>query len=265
MAALARRGRGPAPDGRRDRSLPPIVPRAARGGRSRSPSPRSGSGSSTASAAGSAYNEAVAFRLDGGSIGARSGRSLDELVRRHEVLRTTFPEADGGPCSSSCPRRRFDLAWSTSRLSRLPRDEEARRLAPIARRAGRSTWPAGPLLRGLRVRLGEHEHALLFSFHHIVFDGWSTGIFVRELSALYAAALAGERPSCRPLPVQYADFAVWQRQWLQGEVLERQLGYWRERLAGARASLELPTDRPRPAVPGGRRRAAPSLLALARS
>ena len=95
------------------------------------------------------------------------------------------------------------------------------------------------------MRLGENDHAVLFSFHHIIFDGWSIGVFVRELSALYRARIAGVPASLPPLAIQYADFAAWQRGWLQGEVLERQVAWWRGQLTGA-AVLELPTDRPRP-------------------
>src|SRR6185295_17638097 len=110
----------------------------------------------------------------------------------------------------------------------------------------------GPLVRSLLARLSEREHLVLFTLHHIAFDGWSSGILMRELAALYPAFAAG-RPSPLPaLPVQYADFSVWQRAWLRGEALEAQLRYWRERLAAAPAVLELPADRPRPAVPSGR-------------
>jgi hypothetical protein len=102
----------------------------------------------------------------------------------------------------------------------------------------------GPLFRGVLARLGPEDHAVLFSFHHVIFDGWSIGIFLRELGALYAARLAGEPSPLPPLALQYADFAVWQRSWLQGEVLERQIGYWRETLDGIEP-LDLPVDHPR--------------------
>jgi amino acid adenylation domain-containing protein len=111
---------------------------------------------------------------------------------------------------------------------------------------------AGPLLRTTAVRLGDEETAVLFTLHHVVSDGWSMGVLVRELSALYAAFAEGREPELAPLPVQYADYAAWQRAWLQGEVLERQLAYWRGRLQGAPPRLDLPTDRPRPAFTGGR-------------
>jgi len=106
----------------------------------------------------------------------------------------------------------------------------------------------GPLLRVKLLQLGAEEHVLLLTMHHIISDGWSMGVLIRELSALYEAYSRGEESPLAELPVQYADFAVWQREWLQGEVLERQLQYWREQLAAAAAVLELPTDRARAAV-----------------
>jgi hypothetical protein len=107
---------------------------------------------------------------------------------------------------------------------------------------------AGPLLRVLLLQLEDEEQVLVVTMHHIVSDGWSMGIFIRELASLYAAYRSGEESPLGELPLQYADFAVWQREWLQGAVLEEQLGYWREQLGGRLAVLELPGDRPRPAV-----------------
>src|SRR5439155_1114562 len=121
---------------------------------------------------------------------------------------------------------------------------EARALAEAAQSFNLAT---GPLLRTTLLRLGDEDHVLLVTMHHIVSDGWSIGVLVREMRALYPAYAEGTPPALAPLPVQYADFALWQRGWLEGEVLEQQLGYWRERLAGVPA-LELPTDRSRPAV-----------------
>jgi hypothetical protein len=107
---------------------------------------------------------------------------------------------------------------------------------------------AGPLFRALLLRAAAGEHVLVLAMHHVVADGWSMDVLFRELGALYAASLRGEASPLAPLPVQYADYAAWQRGWLRGEVLERQLDAWKSRLAGAPALLELPTDRPRPAV-----------------
>jgi amino acid adenylation domain-containing protein len=193
----------------------------------------------------SAYNEPFALRLDGGLDADALERALLEIVRRHESLRTVFPEIDGRPVQAVQPPPlaglvRIDLSRIAERetaLARL-RSEQARQGFDLQR---------GPLLRTVLVRLAEREHALLVTLHHIVFDGWSTGVLIRELAALYDAFAAG-RPSPLPEPsLQYADFARWQREWMQGEVLERHLAWWRAHLAGAPA-LELPTDRPRPAV-----------------
>src|SRR5262249_28080583 len=106
----------------------------------------------------------------------------------------------------------------------------------------------GPLLRATLLRLEAAEHVVLLTLHHIVSDGWSMGIFLRELATVYDACSTGRSSPLPELPLQYADFAVWQRQWLQGEVLHEQLAYWKQQLAGAPAVLELPTDRPRPPV-----------------
>ncbi len=145
--------------------------------------------------------------------------------------------------------RRSDLAG----LAAAERAGEARRRAQEEAQRPFDLERA-PLLRARLLRLDEQEHWLLLTLHHIVTDGWSMGVLSRELSALYAAHVGGRRAPLAELPVQYADYAVWQREWLQGEVLEQQLAYWRKALAGV-PMLELPTDRPRPASPsfrGGR-------------
>ncbi len=201
------------------------------------------------------YNMPTALRALGELSPALLEAVLGEVVRRHEALRTTFRLRDGQPAQVIAPPGRWCLPRVD--LSGLPEEEaraETRRL--VQEEAMRPfDLERGPLLRAALLRLGPAEHALLLVMHHIVSDGWSMGVFVREITALYGAARAG-RPSPLPeLPVQYADFTVWQRGWLTGAELERQLGYWRQRLAGAPASLDLPTDRPRPAVPshhGGR-------------
>jgi amino acid adenylation domain-containing protein len=195
-----------------------------------------------------AYNESAAFRMEGPLAAAALRWSLDELLRRHESLRTTFPEIDGEAVQAIQPPAPFALVEAD--LTALPaaaREEAARELATAQARRP-FDLARGPLVRGLLARLGTADHALFVSFHHIVFDGWSTGIFVRELSALYGARVAGEPSPLPPLPVQYADFAAWQRSWLRGAPLERQLAYWRERLAGI-VPLGLATDRPRPLLP----------------
>jgi len=194
------------------------------------------------------YNILAALRLEGELDAPALGRALGEMVRRHEALRTTFAERDGRAVQVVAPFAGFELpVHDLSALERDAREAEVRRRA-----AAESEWRfdlrAGPLFRATLLRLGAREHALLLCTHHIVSDGWSMGVLLRELTALYTAFAEG-RPSPLPeLAVQYADFAVWQREQLRGPALERQVAWWRERLQGAPALLELPTDRPRPPV-----------------
>ena len=179
-------------------------------------------------------------------------RSLGEIVRRHEVLRTSFPTVEGVAVQRIAPVLEVGLpVVELQGLDEGEREAEVRRLA--AEEAQRPFDLArGPLLRVCLLKLGEEDHGLLVTLHHIVTDGWSLGVFIRELSALYQAFSTGRPSPLAGLPIQYADFAAWQRGWLQGAVLEGQLGYWQEQLAGAPSLLELPTDRPRPAVQSSR-------------
>ncbi|HHH40712.1 MAG TPA: non-ribosomal peptide synthetase, partial [Chloroflexi bacterium] len=175
--------------------------------------------------------------------------SLNEIVRRHEVLRTTFPARhDGQPVQIIAPS--LHLPLPVVDLSPLPepeREAEARRLASQEARRP-FNLATGPLLRATLLLLDQDDFLVLFTMHHIVSDGWSVGVLIRELAALYHAFSLG-RPSPLPeLPIQYADFALWQRQWLQGETLQAQLAYWKRQLADAPPVLDLPTDRPRPPV-----------------
>jgi hypothetical protein len=193
------------------------------------------------------YNIPLALRIEGEARPAVLRAVLGEIVRRHEALRTTFREADGRPVQVIAPPGRWELPLVD--LSALPaglRLETARRLAQ--EEAERPfDLQRGPLLRATLLRLAPTEHALLLDLHHVIADGWSLGVLVREITALYGAAVTGAPSPLPALPVQYADFAVWQRGWLQGETLERQLAYWREALAGLPPSLDLPADRPVPA------------------
>ncbi len=196
-----------------------------------------------------AYNMPLALRIAGEVSPALLAALLGEIARRHEVLRTTFRVVAGKRVAQViAPPAPWPLPLVD--LSALPaarREREAERLA--GEEAARPFHLArGPLLRATLLRLAPAEHALLLGMHHIVSDGWSMGVLVREITRLYAAAVAGAPSPLPELEIQYADFAVWQRQWLTGEVLERQLAYWRERLAGAPAVLDLPADRPLPAV-----------------
>jgi amino acid adenylation domain-containing protein len=196
-----------------------------------------------------AYNLPDALRLVGRLDPAVLARVLGEIVRRHEVLRTTFGLVVGRPVQTVSPPGPFPLPRiDLDGLSAVAAEREARRLAEEDA-ALPFDLARGPHLRARLLRLaGNREHVVLLNLHHIVSDGWSVAVLVRELTLLYGAFSAG-RPSPLPeLPIQYADFADWQHRELTGERLAGHLRYWRERLAGAPSFLALPTDRPRPAV-----------------
>nr|MBA3767234.1 non-ribosomal peptide synthetase [Acidobacteriota bacterium] len=194
------------------------------------------------------YSLPQAMRMSGPLNVEALQQTLDAIVARHESLRTTFVAVDGKPMQVIAPT--LDVTLLAVDLSALPeseREAEARRLAKEEARRP-FDLSQGPLFRAGLLRLGEEEHVLLLNMHHIISDGWSTGVFVRELTALYEAFSAGEPSPLGELPIQYGDYAVWQRQWLMGQTLEKQLSYWRTQLAGAPAVLKLSTDRARPAV-----------------
>jgi amino acid adenylation domain-containing protein len=183
-----------------------------------------------------AYNLAVALRLDGPLDVAALGSAFDRLVERHETLRTAFPEREGRPVQEvvAAPAA-FPLPVSDCTEADVLRRAEADALRPF-------DLSSGHPLRASLLRLGPERHVLLVALHHIVADAWSLGVLVEDLTALYAGRTLPE------LPVQYADYAVWQRETLTGEEIERQLAFWRGELAGAPRILDLPTDRPRPLV-----------------
>lgn len=191
------------------------------------------------------YNTSRAMVLVGRMDVAALERSFNEIVRRHESLRTTFQATEGQPAQVVSPYRPVRLERVD--LSNLPDGEsESRRL--VKEEAGAPFDLArGPLWRLRLYRIAEEKSVLQLTTHHIVSDGWSMGVFFRELQVLYSAFSAGKPSPLEELPLQYSDFAVWQREWLEGEVLETQLSYWKDRLRGVPA-LELPTDRPRPAL-----------------
>ncbi|MET0400647.1 MAG: amino acid adenylation domain-containing protein, partial [Longimicrobiaceae bacterium] len=202
--------------------------------------------------ASSAYNMPYPLRLMGALDVPAMRRSLTELVRRHESLRTVFAATAGEPVQVVLPPGPARLPVAD--LSGLPggaREAEARRLA-----AEESARPfdlaRGPLMRATALRLADGDWGVVFNLHHIVSDGWSTGVLTREVSALYGALSRGLPSPLAPLPVQYPDYALWQRERISGDELEAQLGFWRDALEGAPPLLELPTDRPRAAVPGAR-------------
>ncbi|MDQ3917764.1 MAG: condensation domain-containing protein, partial [Acidobacteriota bacterium] len=194
------------------------------------------------------YNVPLGVRLKGRLDVGALDRSLREIVRRHESLRTTFESRDGRPFQRVSPEVRLTLGLTD--LAAMPegeRDAEAGRLAEEEARTP-FDLEAGPLIRARLLRLGPEEHLALLTMHHIVSDGWSMGVLVREVAALYEAFTQGKESPLPELPIQYADYAAWQREQLSGEALEEQLSYWKGQLAGAPAVLELPTDRPRPVV-----------------
>jgi amino acid adenylation domain-containing protein len=175
-------------------------------------------------------------------------RAFNEIVRRHEALRTTFVERGGEPFQVIAPE--LKLKTDLVDLSHLPEGERAERMRELAGIELRRPFDLarGPLWRITLLRLAEDRHALLLSMHHIVSDGWSLGVLCKEIAALYEAFSKGQPSPLPELAVQYADYAMWQREWLQGKELEEHLGYWVKQLEGAPPLLELPGDRPRPAA-----------------
>nr|QEO74616.1 condensation domain-containing protein [uncultured bacterium] len=195
-----------------------------------------------------AYNIPSVVRLRGPFNPEIFTRAVEEIMRRHESLRTRFVTERG--------RARQEISVATElsvpvidlrSFEGTEQDEEVRRLAMIETRKP-FDLTTGPLVRLTVLRLAENEHVMMLTMHHIVSDGWSMGVLMRELTVLYDAFSRRELAPLPDLPIQYADYAVWQREWLQGEVLEQQMKYWREQLQGAPPVLELPTDHPRPAV-----------------
>jgi amino acid adenylation domain-containing protein len=192
------------------------------------------------------YNVAGALRLSGELNVDALDRSLNEVVRRHEALRTTFTSDGERPVQVISPSLVLPLPLTQIEAgSQAEQDEEVRRHALEEARLP-FDLERGPLMRVKLLRLTRREHVLLVTMHHIICDGWSVGVLVQELAALYDAFSKG-RPSPLPdLPIQYADFAIWQREWLKGEERQAQLAYWEKKLSGVPATLELPSDRPRP-------------------
>jgi amino acid adenylation domain-containing protein len=199
-----------------------------------------------------AYNLFSAVRLTGPLNAPALERSINEIIRRHEVLRTVFKTVDGEPLQIILPSMTIKVPNIDLRglVSDREREFEVRRLS-----SGEAQRPFdlsdGPLLRVTLLRLAEDEYVLLLTIHQIAFDGWSRGILNRELSVLYAAFSSGQTASLPALPIQYIDFAQWQRQRLHGKVVEEQLAYWKKQLEDL-PTVELPTDRPRPPVQGTR-------------
>ena len=193
------------------------------------------------------YNEASTFRLKGVVDLDALNLALNQIVRRQEILRTIIVSENGSPRQVVTSHREVELPVITLKAAPMTdRDSEARRLIAEAIRKP-FDLSRDLLLRVLLLRLADQEWLFLVVMHHIACDGWSSGVFWRELTALYRAFTEGEASPLPELPIQYADYALWQRDWLQGELLERQLSYWRKQLDGI-ATLQLPTDRPRLSV-----------------
>ncbi len=194
------------------------------------------------------YNIPTVLRLKGDLKVDVLERCISEIVTRHEVLRTTFIERSEGPLQIIHEQNDFKLPIED--LSHLPSaesEEKARQLASEDAITG-FDLAKGPLFRSKLIKLADRDHVVVFTLHHTITDGWSMGILIKEVALLYPAFLNGEPSPLPELPVQYADYAVWQRNWLQGEVLEKQLAFWKELIGENPPVLELPTDRPRPAV-----------------
>jgi len=199
-----------------------------------------------------AYNIPTALHLRGELDITVLAEAVNAIIRRHEVLRTTFVLIDGQAVQHIAPELSIDIGIQD--LSRLTPAEKEAGVLQRAREDGAYCFDLqqGPLLRINLLDLGAQEYVLLFTLHHIVFDGWSAAILFEEFALLYRQLRENRPPLLPPLPIQYADFAHWQRQWLQGERLEKYLAYWRKQLAGVPALLELPADHPRPPVQSGR-------------
>ncbi|MGA9994162.1 MAG: amino acid adenylation domain-containing protein [Pyrinomonadaceae bacterium] len=194
----------------------------------------------------SIYNIPTALRLRGPLDMEALERTLNEIVRRHESLRTVFREEQGEVAQIILPEQTIAMPLlNLEGLKDADRETEAWRLANAEAQKS-FDLAQGPLLRATLLRLGTEDHLLLFTMHHIISDGWSMGVLVREVGTIYSAYTQGEASPLSELAIQYADYAVWQREWLRGEVLDEQLAYWKKQLELAPRLLEFPSDRPRP-------------------
>ena len=196
----------------------------------------------------SAYNEALTIRLTGRLNIDILEQTINAIIQRHESLRTTFPMVEGKPIQKIAPFLKIKLL--VVNLKDIPQEQIDKRIIEELQKPFDLTQ--APLLRCTLFDLGYENYILVNVFHHIIIDGWSKGILFKELSEFYQAFLSNSTVDLPELTIQYADFAVWQRQWLQGEILENQLNYWKKQLTAAPPLLELPTDKPRPAKPNFR-------------
>ncbi|HEX6046470.1 MAG TPA: amino acid adenylation domain-containing protein, partial [Pyrinomonadaceae bacterium] len=191
------------------------------------------------------YNISDAVRLTGRLDTTALEQTINEITRRHEALRTTFAVVDEQPVQVISPAR--PAALLVHDISDLPQPEREQEALRLIKEEGQRPFnlSQGPLLRVSLLKLDEEEHVLLMTMHHIVSDGWSTGVLIREMTTLYAAFSAGQTSPLPELPIQYPDFALAQREWLSGELLDQQLAYWKQQLNGIPPVLELPADHPR--------------------
>lgn len=194
------------------------------------------------------YHIPVALRLQGELDTKSLERSLEEVIRRHPSLRTVFVTVDGQPVQRV--QEHAEWALPVVELSASSAEERGTELQRQLAEEAKLPFDlsAGPLVRATLFKRDAEDHVLMLTMHHIISDGWSMGVLVREISALYSAFVQGGEATLPELPIQYADFASWQREWLQGETLAGQFAYWKETLAGELPVLQLPTDRPRPAL-----------------
>src|SRR5689334_3034187 len=194
---------------------------------------------------GAAYNLSGRLHLEGRLDTAALEASLNEIVRRHEALRTIFSTRNGEPVQIVLAELHLPIPLID--LSRQSPTERETAIRELSEEEAQHPFDlvTGSLMRARLLRLSTEEHVLLLSMHHIVSDGWSMGLLIREVATLYEAYAVGASSPLKELNLQYGDYAVWQREWLQGEVLEQQLAYWREQLGGELPVLQLPLDKPR--------------------
>ena len=196
-----------------------------------------------------AYNmPGLTFRMKGKLNEDALKQALEEMIRRHEILRTVFTTVEDKPVQVINPH--VDLSFRVEDISTDPEhDGEAKAFEIVSEALGeRFDIKNGPLMKAVVIRLSSDDHLLVFPVHHLVFDGWSFGVFLQELSSFYNAICKNEKPNLQPLPLQYADFSHWQRKWLDGPALEHLVEFWKGRLGTDIPTLQLPVDRPRPSV-----------------
>lgn len=194
-----------------------------------------------------AYNMAGALRARGTLNIPALERTLNEIIRRHENLRTTFREVEDQPVQVIAPEATLPLKHID--LQYLPEEEREREAVRLAYAEAHTPFDlaCGPLIRATLIHLGPEDFAWLWTMHHIICDGWANALLIEEIVTLYEAFILDQRSPLPDLPIQYADFALWQHEYLQGSVLEKHLGYWKQQLGNDLPSLNLPTDFPRPA------------------